>query len=192
MGTTAPNGLTERQEKWFASVRAGLERETGKSLDEWVAIARTCPETKPRARTNWLKTHHGLGLNRATYVLSVAFPEADRWSEPDTLRAALWRDPAQTAVLAALEAAVETLGEVVTSQRKGYTAFSRKLQFAAARPVKEGVALGLAVGPEASPALSPAARDGWSERLTARLVLSSPDAVTAEVADLLRKAWQRS
>ncbi|HEX5262572.1 MAG TPA: hypothetical protein VFW13_03545 [Phenylobacterium sp.] len=45
-----PTGLTPRQEKWFASVKASLERDTGKSLDEWVAIARTCPETRPKAR----------------------------------------------------------------------------------------------------------------------------------------------
>ena len=48
----APSGLTPRQEKWFASVRASLERDTGKSLAEWVAIARKCPETKSRARPN--------------------------------------------------------------------------------------------------------------------------------------------
>ena len=90
MGTSrdAPAGLTERQQKWFASVRASLERDTGKTLDEWVAIARTCPETKPRARTDWLREHHGLGVNRAAHVLSVAFPSEDRWDEPDSLRAA--------------------------------------------------------------------------------------------------------
>ena len=67
-----PN-LTERQQKWFAAVRAGLERDTGKSMDEWVAIARTCPETGHRARLKWLKDHHGLLQNRASQVLSKAF-----------------------------------------------------------------------------------------------------------------------
>jgi hypothetical protein len=38
-----PN-LTERQQKWFATIRAGLERDTGKSMAEWIAIDRTCPE----------------------------------------------------------------------------------------------------------------------------------------------------
>ena len=38
-----PN-LTERQQKWFATVRAGSERDTGKTMAEWVATARTCPE----------------------------------------------------------------------------------------------------------------------------------------------------
>ena len=47
--------LTERQKKWFASVREGIERDTGKSLDEWVAIARTCPETRMMPRLQWFK-----------------------------------------------------------------------------------------------------------------------------------------
>jgi hypothetical protein len=50
--------LTDRQQKWFATIRAGLERDTGKSMDEWVAIARGCPETAHRARLKWLKDHH--------------------------------------------------------------------------------------------------------------------------------------
>ena len=31
--------LTAQQKKWFASIREGLQRETGKSLAEWVEIA---------------------------------------------------------------------------------------------------------------------------------------------------------
>jgi len=30
-----PDTLTDRQRAWFASVRAGLERDTGKSLEAW-------------------------------------------------------------------------------------------------------------------------------------------------------------
>ena len=91
-------GLTERQQKWFASVEASLERDTGKTLDEWVAIARTCPHDKPKARADWLREHHGLGVNRCAHVLSVAFPGAMGWDEPDALRTALWKDPQSEAI----------------------------------------------------------------------------------------------
>ncbi|HEY5410738.1 MAG TPA: hypothetical protein VIJ94_08415 [Caulobacteraceae bacterium] len=30
--------LTDRQRKWFSTIRAGLERDTGKTVAEWVAI----------------------------------------------------------------------------------------------------------------------------------------------------------
>ena len=188
-----PRGLTERQQKWFASVRASLEQETGRTLTEWAEIARTCPESKHRARLTWLKDTHGLGQNRASVVLEAAFPPQAGWREPDALRAALWSDPAARAIFEALEAAAVSLGEVVTGQRKAFTGFSRKMQFAAARPAKGGaVVLGLAVEPGAAPWLEPPQHEPWSERLRARRLLSSPDEVDAALAALLKRAWERS
>lgn len=192
--TTPPPGLTERQQKWFASVRAGLERDTGKGIDAWVAIARGCPETRPKARADWLRVHHGLGINRAAYVLSVAFPSEDRWDQPDTLRARLWTDPASIAILEAIEALIRAnLAEVVVGQRKGFTAFSRKVQFAALRPLKGGqVVLGLALMPEADPRLAEPRNEGWSERLKSKLALGSPAEADDRLERLLRAAWTRS
>ena len=189
-----PTGLTERQQKWFASVQASLERDTGKTIDQWVAIARTCPESRPKARADWLREHHGLGVNRAAHVLSVAFPSEMRWDEPDKLRAALWTDPAAAAILEAVEAAVaQTLTEVVTGQRKGFTAFSRKVQFASVRPLKTGqVVLGLAVTPDADPRLAEPKNEGWSERLKSKVVLSAPAEVDDGIKALLKQAWERS
>lgn len=186
--------LTERQKKWFASVQASLERDTGKSLDQWVEIVRRdCPETKPRARTQWLKQAHGLGVNRAAYILSTAFPEGPGWADADALRAALWTDPGSAAILEALQAALADLDGLVTGQRKGFTAWSREFQFAAAKPAKGGGAvLGLALPPEASPRLSPPKNESWSERLKAKLAIASPAEIDDELKTLLRAAWERS
>jgi hypothetical protein len=197
MGSDATNGmghLTERQKKWFASVRLGLEGDTGKSLEDWVAIAQTCPETKPRARLSWFKQHHDLGQNRASYVLSVAFPsERPTWDTPDEARTALWIDPASTAILEAVEAALASFSGLVTGQRKTYSAWSREFQFAAAKPVRGGTAvLGLAVTPEASPRLLEPKNESWSERLKAKLPLASAADVDDEVRALLKTAFERS
>ena len=189
----AEQGLTERQQKWFASVQASLERDTGKTIDEWVAIARTCPHDRPKARKDWLRENHGLGVNRASYVLSVAYPSAMNWDEADGLRAARWKDPASERILERLEAAVAKLPDTVVGQRKGFTAFSRKVQMAAARPVKGGHAmLGLAVTPDADPRLLPRGNESWGERLKAQMLLTSPDQVDASVEALLKAAWARS
>ena len=187
-------GLTERQQKWFASVEASLERDTGKTLDAWVAIAKTCPHDGPKARANWLREHHGLGVNRAAHVLSVAFPSALSWDDAAGLRAALWKDPASEAILAALEAAVDRLPDTVIGQRKSFTAFSRKVQMAAARPEKGGHAMvGFAVTPDADPRLTPRGKsESWGDRLKAQLLLTSPDQVDASVETLLKQAWERS
>lgn len=187
-------GLTEQQRKWFASLRANLERETGKTLEQWVEIVRReCPETRPKARADWMKATYGLGQNRAANIFAVAYPEAGGWDDAAGLRAALWTDPASTAILAAVETAVADFPGLVTGQRKGYTAWSHKAQFAALKPVKGGSAvLGLAVTPDASPRLTEPKNESWSERLKAKLPLASPAEVDAEVKTLLKAAWERS
>lgn len=191
---TKPQGLTEQQQKWFASVRANLQRETGKTLEEWVEIVRReCKETKPKARTDWLKAIYGIGVNRAATIFSVAFPSEMGWDDADGLRQALWTDPASAAILEAVETAVAGFDGLVTGQRKTFTAWSRKSQFAALKPVKGGTAmLGLAVTPDASPRLLEPKNEGWSDRLKAKLPLASPAEVDDAVKAWLKAAWERS
>jgi hypothetical protein len=185
--------LTERQKKWFASVQAGLERDTGKTLAEWVAIAKTCPETGRRKQTEWLKEHHGLGVNRAAQVLHEAFPADLGWDDSDGLRAGLWKDPAAAAIFDAIEAVVRDYPDLVIGQRKGFSAWSRNFQFAAVRPLKGGKArLGLCVSPDADPCLEPYKNEGWSERLKAAVTLSSPEEVDARIIKLLKESWDAS
>jgi hypothetical protein len=189
-----PTGLTERQQKWFASVQASLERDTGKTIDEWIAIARTCPHDKPRARSDWLRLHHGLGVNRAAHVLSVAFPAEMRWDDPGPLRAALWKDPASEAILQALEKAAAKLPDITLGQRKTYTAWSHKVKMAACRPIKGGhVLVGFAVTPDADPRLAPRGKsESWGDRLKGQMLLTSPKDVDASIEALLKQAWERS
>ena len=191
--TTKPANMTARQEKWFASVIESMERETGRSLEAWAAIARTCPETKPGARKAWLKTHHGLGANRAGVILGRAFPAAAMWAKPDDLRATLWADPGSRAILEAVEAAVADYPGLVAAQRKAFNAFSREFQFAAIKPITGGGAvLGLAVTPDTDPRVAEPKTEGWSERLKAKVVLSATADVDASIKALLTAAWQPS
>jgi hypothetical protein len=187
-----PGSLTEQQQKWFASVREGLERETGRTLTQWAELARACPETAHRKRLAWMKERYGLGQNRASLVLNAAFPPAASWANPAPLADALWADAAARAIHDAVRDAAMALPGTILGQRKGFTAFSRKWQYAAIKPAKQGAVLGLAVDPASDPALQPAARDGWSERLLSRMALTMPADVTPRVAGLLRAAWEQS
>jgi hypothetical protein len=188
-----PSSMTARQEKWFASVLESMERETGKTLDQWVAIAKTCPETKPNARKLWFKEHHGIGTNRAGVILGAAFPDKAMWSKPDDLRDALWADGDSRAILEAVEKAVADFPGLVAAQRKAFTAFSREFQFASIKPIKGGKAsLGLALTPDADPRLEAPKNESWSERLKSKLAVASPKDIDASVKALLRAAWERS
>ncbi|MFO1012611.1 MAG: DUF4287 domain-containing protein [Caulobacteraceae bacterium] len=186
--------LTERQKAWMASIREGLERDTGKSLDAWVEIALRCPETKPKARQKWLKDNYGLLQNRAMFVLSEAFPATESgWNRVTDLKGELWADGTNTAIFDAVEKAVAPAPGLVVGQRKTYSAWSREFQFAALRPLKGGKAmLGLCVPVEADVRLAPRGRESWSERLYSKLELASPADVDATVKALIKAAWERS
>ncbi|MBN8529671.1 MAG: DUF4287 domain-containing protein [Caulobacterales bacterium] len=186
--------LTERQKKWFATVQANFEKNTGKPLAAWVEIMKTCPETAPRAQAAWLKAEYGVGQNHAAHILDACSPKDGMgWDEPEALRAALWKDPASLAILEAVERIAASDATVISGQRKGYTSFSRAVQFAATRPLKGGRALlGLKLEADASPRLSPSVRrESWSERLAAIVELDGPDQVDAEIARLFALAAER-
>jgi hypothetical protein len=191
MPDTENTVLTERQQAWFASLRAGLERDTGRTLDQWAEIARTCPETKHRARLAWLKAEHGLAQNRASIVLNAAFPPEAGWSNPDALADALWKTLATRALIDAVKQAIATLPDVVVGQRKGFTAFSRKVQFAAARPDRDTLLLGLAVPVDPALGLDPVTKAGWSDRLRSQARIATPDRI-APLLPAIRRAWDAS
>jgi hypothetical protein len=184
--------LTAQQKKWMAAIRANLEKDTGRALAEWVAIAKTCPETAHRARLRWFKSEHGLLQNRASYVLGEAFPSTMTWREPEALRAHLWKDASGLEILAAVESIAAGLDGVVQGQRKGFTAWSRRAQFAALRPRKEGGAmLGLAVCVARDGRLQAPKNESWSERLKSRIPVDTAGEIKG-LGELFIEAWRSS
>lgn len=185
-------GLTGRQKKWFATIEANFEKQTGRPLAVWVDILKTgCPETRPKAQAAWLKATYGIGQNHAAHILNAARPKgAMGWDDAEALRAALWAEPRSLAILEALERKAAGVEGVISGQRKGYTSFSRAVQFAAIRPLKGGKALlGLKLDPAVSPRLSaPVRTESWSERLSAVIELDGPGAVNDEIGRLFAQA----
>jgi hypothetical protein len=176
------------------AVTASLQRDTGKTLDQWVKIAKTCPETAPRKRRLWLKENHGLGANRAAQIFSVAFPSGPSWDQPDALLDLLWKDKNGRAIYDAVaKMARKEFPAVIIGPRKSFVTFSRGIQFMGILPAKDGKAeMGLPLPVSTSKRLIPM-KSGrpWAEKHTAILVLSSPKEVDAEVKRLLKLAWDR-
>jgi hypothetical protein len=187
--------LTERQQKWFASVQASLERDTGKTLDQWVAITKKCPETTPRKRTEWLREKYGLGVNRAAHILHAAFPDGAGWDDPAALLDQLWKEKKGRAVYEAVAKMVrKEFPDAIIGPRKTFVSFARKIQFAGIVPGPKGsggAELGLPLPVSTSKRLSPMKKRPWAEKHTAILVLNVPKDVDAEVRRLLTLAWAR-
>ena len=185
--------VTSKQANWFAKVRKGIEDDTGRTIDEWVAIARECPESTHKKRLKWFKDKHGLGINRASTILGEAFNTGLGWDDPEALLDELWKKPELRAIYDEIENYIKLLGDdVVVGPRKTFSGFSRKYQFAAARPVRKIVRLGLAVDPVEHDLEFSKSSDGWSDRLAAVVVVSAPADINASLKTLIRTAWEAS
>ncbi len=191
---TKPPYVTSQQNKWFKSVQLGLETETKKSLEDWIKIAKACPETKHKARLEWFKSKHGLGINRASLILGATFKTGLGWDNPDALLDQLWKTPETRAIYDQIESIANELGDdVIVAARKNFSAFSRRVQFAALRPTRSGVRLGLAIPLADAPNLTASlSSDSWSDRLTAVQILTTLENVDGAVRDRLKEAYVKS
>ena len=188
-----PKHVTPKQANWFAKVREGLEQETGRTLEEWIEIARSCPEKSHKKRLGWFKEVHGVSLNRASTILGAAFETGLGWDNPDGLLDHLWKTPELREIYDAIESYAKSLSDdVIVGPRKTFSGFSRKYQFAAARPVRGKVRLGIAVDPEEHGLEKSKASDSWSDRLTSVIIVASPDEINEQIKTLIQSAWKAS
>jgi predicted transport protein len=185
----------DRLQKYFASLEANIAQATGKTVAQWVKIAKTCPETKPRARLAWFKAKHGLGQNRASLILWRAFGgNALGEEDPNTLMDALFAKFAEQRPLYDKVAAFVTkLGPGTLSPRKSYVALYHLKQYGAIKPNKQGLMIGLAMQkyPKSAPLID-VKNLGGGERNKKALILASAKDFDADAKALLKAAYDEN
>ena len=114
-----------------------LEKQTGKSFEEWIKIARASKLTKARQITDFLKTEHGLTFGYAnTIALKALGTDAGSSNAEDLVGAQYAGAKAQLKpIYEALVAAVQKFGDdVELAPKKAYVSLRRKKQFACFQP----------------------------------------------------------
>jgi hypothetical protein len=185
----------DRLQKYFASLEANIEQATGKTVAQWVKIAKTCPETKPRARLKWFKDKHGLGQSRAGLILWRAFGDGSMGEEdPNKLADSLFaKRPDQRPLFDKVVAYVGKLGKGSVSPRKSFVALYRLKQYGAIKPSKDGLVLGLALTKYPKTArLVDVTNFGGGERNKKAIVLASAKDFDAEVKAWLKAAYDEN
>ena len=66
-------------QKWLAELR----QETGRSMEEWLALVKKEGPKDEKSRRDWLKSKHKLGTNKASWIAERA--EADLRANRDIL-----------------------------------------------------------------------------------------------------------
>lgn len=59
------------------SVIAAMKQKTGRSLDEWVHLAKKHGPAREKERAAWLKREHGLGTNYASWIAGRSLGKVD-------------------------------------------------------------------------------------------------------------------
>lgn len=174
-----------------AAMIANLEAKTGKSLDEWVALARASGHARHGALVTWLKAAHGLGHGYASLVAHKTFASDAGSTDDAALVEAMFAGPkaAMRPVYDRVAAIVSDLDGAGFAPKKGYVSFRRSKQFGLAQPsTKDRLDLGLTLkGVEPSGRLE--AAGSWNGMVTHRVRIGSVDEVDPEVEGWIRQAW---
>jgi hypothetical protein len=187
---------------------AQLERATGKSLAQWIAVGKSVATSiaktaaaagappKEKACAERLHAEHGLGKMAAMWVAHYACTDDDPadYADPSRLVDALYSGP--KAALRPLHEAVVgevlALGDDVTvTACKTMVPAYRKHVFAELRPGDGGVDVQLALGEvPAKGRLRPAQGRAPGDRMTHSVLVRSERDVDAELRGLLAKAYE--
>jgi len=189
-------GEPVRGTKWAAGVEANIEKATGRRVQDWVKIAKTCPHGTMIERFKWLKEKHGLSMARAGVVIEKAFgADAFGWGSPETLVDNLFAKSfaSQRDIYEAVADHLRKLDGVILSPRKGYVAVTRLRQLAAIKPSKHGLLVGLALQKYPKSAKLKGVNNlGGGERNKQALVLPSLKAFDGEARRLLKQAYDEN
>ena len=175
----------------LATMIANLMVKTGKSLDEWTALARGSGQAKHGALVTWLKAEHALGHGYANLVAHKTFASDAGSSDDADLMEAMFAGSK-----AAMKPAYDRVAGIVSglegvqfAPKKGYVSFRRNKQFGLAQPsTKDRLDLGLSLkGVEPSGRLE--AAGSWNAMVTHRVRIASADEIDAEVEGWIRQAW---
>src|SRR5438034_2387289 len=179
-------------EEAMASMIANLPAKTGKSMDEWLAIAARSGKAKHGEIVKYLKGEHGLTHGYANQVALRAVTAANPAADGDDLVAAQY-----AGAKAALKPIYDKLlqvaksfgGDIDVSPKKAYVSLRRNKQFAIIQPstaTRLDVGLNLkGVKPDGRLEAS----GSFNAMVTHRVRVGSVKEIDAELTNWLRQAY---
>ena len=171
---------------------ANIERRTGRSMDELVAMVAASGLQKHGEIVAWLKTEHGLGHGDANLVALTWKRGPLTGGDPDDAVDTIYAGP--KAALRPLHdrviASVRGFGDdIELAPKQAYVSLRRKKQFGTVGPASGGrleVGLNLKGEPAAG------RLEATTGMCTHRVRLASPDELDDEVIGWLREAYDRA
>jgi hypothetical protein len=178
-----------------ATLVKNLEAQTGKSIDEWVKIARDSGETKHMKMLKYLQANYDLTYGYANTIASLARePEGEAPKTGDDLVEAQYSQKANLRpIYDAIIDAVEGFGDdIEISPKKMYVSLRRSKQFALVQPsTKTRVDVGIKIK-DFEPTGRLETAGSWNSMVTHRVRVTDVDQVNDELIAWLRKGYSKA
>jgi predicted transport protein len=178
-------------EEGMASLFRNLEEKTGKSIDEWVKIARASGVTKHKAMVDWLKAETGLTHGYANQIAlkSLAGDDAPEAGSDELVDAQFTgAKAAMRPLYESLLKHIKALGtDVEISPKKTCVSFRRNKQFGLVMVTGQRLDVGIMLK-----GVEPAGRleQNPSTMVTHRVKVSSVSEIDSELIGWLRQAYE--
>jgi Domain of unknown function (DUF5655)/Domain of unknown function (DUF4287) len=188
--------MAKSPEEGMASLHRNLLEKTGKSIDEWVGIARSTGLGKHKELVAHLKSEHGLSHGYANQIALKALASDDApKAGSDDLVDAQYAGPKASlrAIHDAVVAAVRSFGpDVDYSPKKAYVSLRRSKQFGLIQPsTSTRVDVGLILkGVEPTGRLE--ASGSFNAMFTHRVKVGKVQEVDPELIGWLRRAYDEA
>ncbi len=184
--------MSKSPEEMANAMIANMKEKTGKTLEQWVTIAKKAGAAKHGEIVKMLKTDHGMTHGFANLVAhkTLKSDAGSAASGSDLITAQYSGAKAGLKpIYDALIAAAKQCGEVEIAPKKAYVSLRRSKQFAIVQPsTKTRVDLGLNL--KGVPAKGRLEESGsFNAMVSHRVRLESPADVDKDVKAWLKKAW---
>lgn len=184
--------MAKSPEEMADAMIANMKDKTGKTLNQWIAIAKKSAATKHGEIVKVLKADHGMTHGFANLVAHKTLKsDAGSVGETTDLVAAQYAGPKSDLkpIYDALIKAAKRCGEVEIAPKKAYVSLRRSKQFAIIQPsTKTRVDLGLNMkGEPAKGRLE--ASGSFNSMVSHRVRLEKAADVDKDVKAWLKKAW---
>lgn len=187
--------MAKSPEEMAASMIANLKEKTGKTLDEWVKVAKATRLAKHGELVKHLKDEHSMGHGYANLVAMTTLKPAGAEPTGDDLVDAQYAG-AKAALRPWYDAIIASVGkfgpDVEVSPKKAYVSLRRSKQFAILQP-STATRLDVGINLKGEPAGGRLEASGsFNSMVTHRVRVESAGQVDKQLAAWLKRAYDAS
>lgn len=186
--------MSKSPAEMYQAIVRNLEKNTGKTLEQWIEAVKKTGNKGRKEQAEWLKTKHRLGNGQANTIVKMMYEGLSDYDEEELMKVHFngnkdYQKPVYDKIIAALR----KWGTHKIAVNKTYLSLIHHQQFAIVKTTKDGMIIGV---PEAGVKAAKnkefsAAKNFGSERITHKIVLQDVSDLSDGVMRVLKASYDK-